>query len=371
MPYLREYLGALHTDYHRNHVVKVWGLAGFQGATADGRAAIVGMSSRACFFVEGVDRAALQRVEFYAQDVQILQDAGYEIDFVSTLQGLRPADLFFVWWWTWALAPIAFAKALRRPVLVTGVLDINYYESRPWWHQAGMRRAFALADANVFTSEHEFLDLPQRFHVRNPSYVPLTVDDRSYSPAGSRSDNLVFTVGWLQQPNATRKCLAEVIHAAALVHAKRPDVRFVMAGAKGNFADEAAALIQGLGAATYFELPGVVSKSEKIRLMRECAVYLQPTRYEGFGLAILEAMSCGAPVVTSPCGAVPEVVGDTGLMVDGTSPTSIADGILRYLENPSLRETMGDKARRRAGDRFQYSERRDRMVTLIERLQKT
>ena len=121
------------------------------------------MSPKACFFVEGVDEAALQRVEFYAQDVQILQDAGFEIDFVSRLQDLRPADLFFVWWWTWAFAPIGFAKALRRPVLVTGVLDINYYESRPWWHQAGMRRAFALADANVFTSELEFRELPRRF----------------------------------------------------------------------------------------------------------------------------------------------------------------------------------------------------------------
>jgi glycosyltransferase involved in cell wall biosynthesis len=117
-------------------------------------------------------------------------------------------------------------------------------------------------------------------------------------------------------------------------------------------------------------LPWAVSKEEKIRLMRECVVYLQPTRYEGFGLAILEAMSCGAPVVTSPCGAVPEVVGDTALLVDGTSPPSIAEGILQYLEDPSLRETMGRQARQRAVDRFQYAERRDKMIALIDQLAK-
>lgn len=326
------------------------------------------MSRTACFFVEGVEREALERVEFYAQDIQILRDAGFEIEFVSKLHNLRPADLYFVWWWTWALAPITFAKALRRPVLVTGVLDINYYEERPWWHKAGMRRAFALADANVFTSELECRDLPRLFRVRNPLYIPLTVDSKLYSPNGPRSDRLVCTVGWLQQPNATRKCLVEVMHAAALVHQQRPDVRFVIAGAKGNFADEAAAIVERLGAGGYVTLSGAVSKDEKIRLMRECAVYLQPTRYEGFGLAILEAMSCGAPVVTSPRGAVPEVVGDTALLVDGTSPANIADGLLQYLENPSLRETMGLKARRRALERFQYSERRDKMIPLIERL---
>ena len=328
------------------------------------------MRRRACFFVEGVDRDALQRIEFYAQDIQILSDAGFDIDFVSELHRLRSADLFFVWWWTWALAPIVFAKTIGRPVIVTGVLDINYYETRPWWHQAGMRRAFALADANVFTSELECRDLPRRFRVRNPSHIPLTVDDRLYSPNGKRDGSLVCTVGWLQQPNATRKCLVEVIQAAAIVHERRPDVRFVIAGAKGNFADEAAQLVQRLNADGYIELPGAVSKEEKIRLMRECAVYLQPTRYEGFGLAILEAMSCGAPVVTSPCGAVPEVVGDTAILVDGASPPSIADGLLHCLDNPSLRDQMSRRARERAVERFQYSERCDRMTALIEGLVK-
>jgi glycosyltransferase involved in cell wall biosynthesis len=79
-------------------------------------------------------------------------------------------------------------------------------------------------------------------------------------------------------------------------------------------------------------------------------------------------MSCGAPVVTSPCGAVPEVVGDTAVFVDGTSPTSIADGVLRYLDNPVLRDTMGRHARDRAVTRFGYAERRDKMIALIERL---
>ena len=324
------------------------------------------MTRKVCFFVEGLDADALQRIEFYAQDIRILNDAGFEIEFVSKLRDLRPADLFFVWWWTWALAPIMYAKLLRRPVIVTGVLDINYYEPRPWWHKAGMRRAFAMADANVFTSELELHELPRLFPVRNPSYIPLTVDDTAYSPNGRRDDDLVCTVGWLQQPNATRKCLAEVIQAAALIHEQRPDVRFVIAGAKGNWFDEAVNLARSVGAEGYLELPGAISKDEKIRLMRTCAVYLQPTRYEGFGLAILEAMSCGAPVVTSPCGAVPEVVGDTALLVDGTSPASIAAGVLRCLGDRSLRDDMGREARNRAVTRFGYAERRDKMIALIE-----
>ena len=326
------------------------------------------MGRKACFFVEGLPRDDLKRIEFYAQDVDILNEAGFEIQFVSKLHELRPADLFFVWWWTWALGPVAYAKILRRPVVVTGTLDVNYYDARPWWHRVGMRRAFAMADANVFVSEMELAQIPAQFPVRNPVYIPHCVDDVTYSPSGTRRPDLVFTVGWLQQPNATRKCLPEIIRAAALVHQKRPDVRFVLAGAKGNYTDDAEELIRSLGADDYISLPGAVSKLEKIRLMRECAVYLQPTRYEGFGLAILEAMSCGAPVVTSRSGAVPEVVGDTALFVDGTSPNAIADGLLQYLNSSPLRDEMSRKARARAAERFPYSVRRDKLIALLERL---
>lgn len=326
------------------------------------------MTTRVSFFVEGVEREALERIEFYAQDIQILKDAGCEINFVSAVHRLRPADLFFVWWWTWALAPIVFAKTLRRPVLVTGTLDINYYEARPAWHQVIMRRAFALADANVFVSQLEYGGIPQLFPVRNPLYIPHCVDHLFYRPNGRRADDLICTVGWLQQPNATRKCIAEVVHAAALIHRERSDVRFVIAGAKGNFAEEAVALARRLGADAYVDFPGSISREVKLRLMTECTVYLQPTRYEGFGLAILEAMSCGAPVVTSARGAVPEVVGDTAIMVDGTSPASIAGGVLQYLNNRPLRDEKGWQARERAVARFQYAERRDKMISLIDHL---
>jgi glycosyltransferase involved in cell wall biosynthesis len=326
------------------------------------------MSRKACFFVEGVKQDSLERIEFYAQDIQILRDARFELHFVSRLQDLRPVDLFFVWWWTWALAPIAYAKLLGRPVIVTGVLDVNYYHPRPWWHKAGMRRAFAMADANVFTSDMEFREIPRLFPVRNPLFIPLTVDSETYSPNGKRTDSLVVTVGWLQQPNATRKCLAEVIRASALVHEKRSDVRFVIAGAKGNYADEAAALAKNIGADQYVSFPGAISRDDKIQLMRECAVYLQPTRYEGFGLAILEAMSCGAPVITSPEGAVPEVLGDAGLLVDGTSPTEIAERLLQCLDDAKLRNEMGNRARARAVERFGYKERRDKMIALLDRV---
>jgi glycosyltransferase involved in cell wall biosynthesis len=319
-----------------------------------------------CFFVKGVAVDDLERIEFYAQDVKSLRDAGYDVRFATRIRDLRRADVFYVWWWTWAFIPVLFAKICRRPVIVSGVLDINYYAGRPWWHRLLMRLAFAIADRNVFTSRMEFDDLPSRFFVRHPAYAPLTVDTREYRPDGEREPALIGTVAWLQQPNVTRKCVVELIRAAAIVHRTHPEVRFVLAGAHGNFADAARSLVHELDADSYIALPGAITRAEKVRLMQSCTVYLQPTRYEGFGLAILEAMSCGAPVLTSAAGAVPEVVGDAALVVDGTNPEHIATELRRILSDHALRRDLSTRARARVESTFPYERRRRDIGELLQ-----
>ena len=75
------------------------------------------------------------------------------------------------------------------------------------------------------------------------------------------------------------------------------------------------------------ELLGYVDKAELRRLYGGAAVFLYPGIYEGFGLPIIEAMACGAPVVTSRTGAVPEIAGDAAILVDPYEVESIAAGI--------------------------------------------
>ena len=76
-------------------------------------------------------------------------------------------------------------------------------------------------------------------------------------------------------------------------------------------------------------------------------------------------MSCGAPVVSSPAGAVPEVVGDTGLLVDGTSPEAIAGAINRYLDDEDLRTRSGQRGRQRAETIFPISRRKREIEKVI------
>jgi len=86
-----------------------------------------------------------------------------------------------------------------------------------------------------------------------------------------------------------------------------------------------------------------------LRALYENALCLLfPSRYEGFGLPPLEAMSCGCPVIAAHAGAVPEVCGDAALWFDPDAPTSLAQALERLLDEPGLRDGLVAAGRARA-----------------------
>ena len=80
------------------------------------------------------------------------------------------------------------------------------------------------------------------------------------------------------------------------------------------------------------EFTGWLSDEELHDRYRRAAVYVQVSRHEGFGLAVAEAMLAGCVPVVMDVTAMPEVVGDTGVLIDSQDPEAVADGVRRALE---------------------------------------
>lgn len=324
--------------------------------------------ARVCFFARVRDRAVLERVEFYAEDLRILRELGHEVVVATSWRELVRADLYFCWWWTWAFVPLTLARLLGRPALVTGVFDEWNYDDRPFLQRWLLAWALRASQANVFVSELEARVVPGRFRTVRPSFSPCTVDTATYAPGAPPREPFVFTVAWLHADNAERKGIPAVVRAAAAVKARRPGVRFVIAGERGTGYPALAALARELGVEDVVEFRGLVSPEEKVRLMQQCGAYLQPSRFEGFGLAVLEAMSCGAAVVTSAGGALPEVVGDAGVVLPEPTPEAIADAVCALLDDPGRAAALGAAARARATAHFTRDRRRADLGRLMDDL---
>jgi glycosyltransferase involved in cell wall biosynthesis len=307
----------------------------------------------------------LERTEFYAQDLRILRELGFDVRVVTSPRRLVVADLYFCWWWTWAFVPAVLARALLRPLVVTGVFDFNEFDGRPAAHRALMRYALRAASANVFLSRLEESQVKQHFKVSTARYVPIGVDTDLYCPGDDVREDMILTVAWLQAGNAERKGVPDSIRATGLLRRRRPRVRLAIVGEKASGYPRLQELVDHLGMGDSVTFSGAIPRNEKIQLMRRCKVYIQPSRFEGFGVAMLEAMSCGAAVLARPVGAIPEVVGDAGFFVGEPGIEALEEGLCELLENDNLRTQLGQRARLRAETQFPYERRKRELAAVI------
>jgi glycosyltransferase involved in cell wall biosynthesis len=131
--------------------------------------------------------------------------------------------------------------------------------------------------------------------------------------------------------------------------AKLPEADGMIVGAGADRA-ELLGLAAELGLAERVRLPGATDRVADT--LAGFDVYCQPSRYEGLGLALIEAMLAGLPCVASRVGGIPEVLGDCGLLVPPDDPDALADALAVLAADPGLRASLGARARRRARAAF-------------------
>jgi glycosyltransferase involved in cell wall biosynthesis len=139
-----------------------------------------------------------------------------------------------------------------------------------------------------------------------------------------------------------RKNLRRVLEAhAGLTHR----VQLALVGPRGW---ESEPILDAAGVRDDVRILGEISDEDLAALYRACTVFCYPSLYEGFGLPLLEAMSAGAPCVTSSVSSLPEVGGDAALYVEPTDVAEIRAAVDRLLGSAPERAALGERARRRA-----------------------
>jgi len=160
---------------------------------------------------------------------------------------------------------------------------------------------------------------------------------------GISSRQYLLSVGSLEP----RKNLRTLLKAWRRIAPELPgDIDLVVVGAKGASQVFSDAKLGDIPPRVC--LTGYVAQEQLPALYSGAMALIYPSLYEGFGLPPLEAMACGTPVVTSGTTSLPEVVGDSAVLVDPLSPDSIAEGIQRIVLDGVLRDQLRENGLLRA-----------------------
>jgi glycosyltransferase involved in cell wall biosynthesis len=279
------------------------------------------------------------------------------------MRGVLRADLVFGWFASWhTFFPVTLAWILRKPsVMIIGGFDTaNMPDIGYGYQQGGLRRMASRWIMNratrlVTNSEYSRSEIERNTPIPPDRVTVLhhgVPDPFGGLPAAKAAQAL--TVGHLVRSTLEQKGHRPFVAAAAIL----PDVRFVFVG---KWHDDAIDELRQI-AGENVEFTGWVSDETLHQLYRDSSVYVQASRHEGFGLAVAEAMLAGCVPVVMNVTAMPEVVGDAGVLIDSQSPEAVADGVRRALE---LGPEAGARARERILGAFPMESRRDGLLEIV------
>lgn len=257
---------------------------------------------------------------------------------------------------------IPLVTTVHHPI--TSDLRIALGAAKRWWERLLIRRwhSFLHMQKKVVRRLHHVVtvsdcsrqDIARDFGLQ-PAGIDLVyngIDTAEFRPLPDiprRARRLMATAS----ADAPLKGLRYLLRAYASLLPRYPDLELLLVG-KPQPGGRTERLLGHLGIADRVQFVSGISTEQMVAYYAEATVAVVPSVYEGFGLPAGEAMACGVPVVSTDGGALPEVVGDAGVIVPAKDVSALAEAIAGLLENPARRVALGAAGRERIVEQFSW-----------------
>ncbi len=223
------------------------------------------------------------------------------------------------------------------------------------WRNQTYRPTAANADVLFTLSEDAKLTIIEKYgaQANRIEVIPLDADQEFRRPPAAPTK--LFTA--LRLPDHyfyfpanywPHKNHSNVLKAFQILLESHPEMHLVLTGAPGAGAGAIQKEAAALKLKDCVRMLGHVPREVVVDLYRHSRALLFATKFEGFGIPLLEAFHCGVPVIASKLGSTLEVAGDAALLVDPLDPVSIAEGMRIILEDQPLRQALIEKGHERA-----------------------
>lgn len=229
------------------------------------------------------------------------------------------------------------------------------------FHLKNERNAYTGSDVIFTMSEanREVLITDYGIEAIKIRIIPHGVDTSKFHRKRRRIDKttLLF-VGALTK----RKGVEYLIKAFKEIENK--DVKLVLIG-EGRERKNLESMVKGLGLKNV-EFKGYLEDEELIKHYNMADIFVLPSLKEGFGQVLLEAMACGLPIIATDASAIPEVVGNAGILVGPKNPKALASAIRMLIDDEELRDELGEMGRKRVEENFTWEKVVDQTVRVYE-----
>lgn len=233
-------------------------------------------------------------------------------------------------------------------------------EAPDWFHRLLIRRWYRFlcmqekvaSSLNFITtvSEASQQDIGRYFNrTRNVRLIPNGIDTDAFRPMASNKQPFsLVTTASSDQPIKGLVYLLEAV-AATVKQYPQTHLRIIGTLKKNGVAEKR---IEELQLQKHISFRSGLTTEQMALEYNRASIAVCPSLYEGFGLPVGEAMACGLPVITTDGGALPEVVGDAGIVVEAGDSRALAAAIQLLFDNRELAETLADNARKRIEETF-------------------
>jgi len=293
---------------------------------------------------------------------QFLQRNGHRYDVIHDNQSLS--------YGLWALSRcLPTLATIHHPITVD--LDIAIRAERYFWRKLKQLRWYSFIHMQkqvartlpyiLTVSECARRDISRDFTIPLERFriVPNGINTDLFYPLPDvqRDSHRIIVTNSADTP---LKGLIYLLHAIAEIRRRRP-VRLVVIGQpKPNGTIER--LVRKLNLAEQVSFTGRISSAAFVREYARAGMAVVPSVYEGFGLPAGEAMACGVPVIATTGGALPEVVGDAGILVPPRDTPALAAAIENLLDDPAKAAALGQRGYQRVQAHFTWQRAAEKTV---------